>query len=96
MNNSMRYLMLGLGLMSLVGCSSTVRTVLVSQNPPLACLIECPEYPTAPPMVEDLDEWLKWGDDVSADYQYCAQLHNSCATESMRRAEDTPSGVLGE
>lgn len=88
MKSSLRCLLLIAASMSLVACSSTVRTVLVSPPPPLACLIECADYPTAPPMSDNLDDWLKWGDDVAADYQYCAQLHNSCSVDSQQRLAD--------
>jgi hypothetical protein len=96
MKNSLRCLLLSALLMSLAACSSTVRTVLATPAPPLACLIECPTYPSAPPRTPGLDDWLRWGDDLVMDYQLCAQLHNSCAADTLRQIEDTPSPGVRE
>lgn len=81
---SASFLLVPVLLMSLVGCSSTVRTVLVSPPPPLVCQIPCAEYPTAPPTGDALDDWLKWGDDVTVDYQSCMVLHNLCVSTFLQ------------
>jgi len=79
MPRSIPFLLLTVLLMSLVGCSSAPRTVLVSPPLPLACRVQCPTYPSEPPVgSESLDDWLFWGDDVTADYLACMQLHADC------------------
>lgn len=62
-----------------VGCSSVQPTVRVTQITPLACLVRCEAYPTAPPVSDErLDAWLSWGDDVTADYETCRRMHEDC------------------
>lgn len=70
--------------MTIVGCSSPGRTALVTPPAPLACLVPCPEYPSPPPQTDALDAWLQWGDDLAAEYGWCAVLHNDCVIESSR------------
>lgn len=61
------------------GCSSAPPIALVSPPTPAACRAECEPYPTTPPIESDqLDDWLRWGDDVSADYASCTRLHADC------------------
>lgn len=80
MRNSLRCLPLIALCLLIAGCSSATRTVLVSPPLPLACRVQCPTYPTEPPVNSDaLDDWLRWGDDVSADYEACRALHADCA-----------------
>ena len=81
MRKSLRFLLPTVLCLLIVGCSSATRTVLVSPPLPLACKIQCPMYPTEPPVSSDLlDDWLRWGDDVTADYEACRALHADCAS----------------
>jgi hypothetical protein len=67
--------------LTIAGCSSPQRTVLVTPPTPLACRVPCNPYPTAPPASSlELDDWLMWGDDVSADYDECRRLHADCVS----------------
>lgn len=88
MHASPRYLLpIALCLM-IVGCSSQVRTVIGSPALPLACRVQCDPYPTAPPMTSPaLDDWLMWGDDVTADYETCRQLHADCVSASGKQVQ---------
>lgn len=64
-----------------VACSSAQPTVRVSPPIPHACRVNCENWPAAPPVTSpDLDDWLKWGDDVTADYETCRRLHNDCVS----------------
>lgn len=83
MSNWLRYLLLSVSYLLIAGCSSSHRTVLVTPPTPLACRVLCNPYPTAPPASSlELDDWLMWGDDVSADYEECRRLHEDCVKGS--------------
>ena len=88
MTRSLRCLLPIVSCLLIAGCSSPPRTVLVSQPVPLACRVPCIEYPATPPThSESLDDWLRWGDDVSADYDECRYLHEQCVVRSAVGSE---------
>lgn len=83
-----RYLLPSALCLLTVACSSAPRTVLVSTPIPLACRVQCETYPTAPPVASPLlDDWLMWGDDVTADYETCRRLHNDCVSVSVKQVQ---------
>lgn len=81
----------------LAACSQPTRTVRVSPPTPAACLLPCNPYPAEPPAHSSrLDDWLRWGDDVTADYDTCRRLHADCVSAlSGTPARTPPTGAPG-
>lgn len=87
-----RLILLSVLCLMIAGCSSPTRTVLATPQPPYVCRVECASFPAQPPvMSSSLDDWLLWGDDVTADYLDCRALHSECVRALNQRGGEQPS-----